>query len=74
MYSKPAVRDRAFEAFYTTYRPKRTGLGLAVCKGIVEKHNGSIRLESEPDKGTTITFKIPISQEGLYVEKEDSFN
>jgi signal transduction histidine kinase len=36
-----------------------SGLGLSICKGIVEAHGGKISLESKPDVGTTITFSLP---------------
>ncbi len=36
-----------------------TGLGLYIVKGVIEAHGGTVSLESEPDKGTTITFNIP---------------
>lgn len=36
-----------------------SGLGLSICRGIVEAHGGSIHLESAPDSGTTITFSLP---------------
>jgi len=36
-----------------------SGLGLSICKGIVEAHGGKISLESKPDAGTTITFSLP---------------
>lgn len=48
----------AFEPFYTT-KAKGTGLGLSICKWIVESHGGKIRLESEPDQGTTVTIELP---------------
>jgi signal transduction histidine kinase len=36
-----------------------TGLGLILCKEFVEKHGGTIRIESEPGKGTKIKFTLP---------------
>ena len=36
-----------------------SGLGLSICRGIVEAHGGRISLESGPDRGTTITFSLP---------------
>lgn len=51
---------KVFDPFYTTRKASGgTGLGLSVVKGIIEKHNGNIRLESEPGKGTSIIIELP---------------
>ncbi|MHC4064905.1 MAG: ATP-binding protein [Planctomycetota bacterium] len=47
-----------FEPFYTT-KAKGTGLGLPICRWIVESHGGRIRLESERGEGTTVTIELP---------------
>jgi len=53
-----------FEPFYTTKKKgKGVGLGLSVVYGIIEAHNGSISVDSLPDKGTTFTIQLPLSPE-----------
>jgi len=51
---------KIFDPLYTM-KAKGIGLGLAVCKTIVERHEGSIGVESEVDKGTTFTIKLPLT-------------
>jgi signal transduction histidine kinase len=53
------VRRRVFEPFFTTRSPQRTGLGLSVVHGIVARHRGSIEIESEEGRGTTVRISLP---------------
>ncbi|HBL59473.1 MAG TPA: hypothetical protein DDZ80_13435 [Cyanobacteria bacterium UBA8803] len=60
--------DKVFEKFKQvgdtlTDKPKGTGLGLPICKQIVEHHGGRIWVESELGKGSTFSFALPISTE-----------
>ncbi|RLQ90619.1 ATP-binding protein [Falsibacillus albus] len=50
------------EPFYST-KEKGTGLGLAVCFKIIERHQGNIHIESEKGAGTKVTVVLPIMQE-----------
>nr|MDO8079392.1 PAS domain S-box protein [Candidatus Freyarchaeota archaeon] len=51
--------SKLFEPLFTT-KSKGQGLGLAVCKRLVEAHGGSITVESKVGRGSTFTVKIPI--------------
>lgn len=46
-----------------TEKEKGTGLGLILCKKMVEKHGGRIRVESEEKKGTTFSLRCPVSEQ-----------
>jgi PAS domain S-box-containing protein len=55
------IKDKIFDAFFTTkQKVKGVGLGLSVCYGIIKDHGGEIKVESEPEKGTTFTISLPM--------------
>ncbi len=56
--------DKIFEPFFTTKGQKGTGLGLAVIWGIIDNHDGSIKVESEIDKGSKFIIKLPVKSNG----------
>ena len=47
--------------------PESTGLGLCVAKSIVDRHKGSIDLDSQPGVGTTIYIRLPVPQQNVAV-------
>ncbi|HQU73920.1 MAG TPA: PAS domain S-box protein [Calditrichia bacterium] len=54
--------DKVFELFkrlHSRFEHPGTGIGLAICKKVIEYHKGEIRLESEPGLGATFIFTIP---------------
>ena len=62
----PADQPKVFERFKQvgdtlTDKPKGTGLGLPICREIVEHHGGSVWVESELGKGSTFFFSLPIA-------------
>ncbi|WP_051260968.1 ATP-binding protein [Desulfovibrio inopinatus] len=57
--------DRIFDKFYQVEsntlgtQPKGTGMGLAICRNIIEHYHGSITVESQPGQGACFTFELP---------------
>ena len=60
----PGDIDRIFTPFHTT-KQGGLGLGLPICRSIIEAHGGSISLQNNPERGTTARFTLPACQEGL---------
>ena len=64
------IKDEFHEAIFKMFKRlhsrqeyEGTGIGLAVCKKIVERHNGQIGVESEPGQGTTAYFTLPAAKQ-----------
>ncbi|NGM70708.1 histidine kinase [Natronolimnobius sp. AArcel1] len=63
----PADQERIFEVFqrlHTQEEHAGTGIGLALCKRVVERHGGRIWVDSEPGEGTTILITLPAAGTG----------
>ncbi len=58
----PEDKGRLYDPFYTT-REGGTGLGLFISNKLVRRHNGYLRVRSEPGRGSIFTFILPLSQE-----------
>jgi len=54
--------DKIFDPLFTT-RAKGIGLGLAVCKAIIDSHEGNIEVKSKIGKGTMLNVKLPLKRE-----------
>jgi PAS domain S-box-containing protein len=59
----PETRDRLFEPFFSTKGDSGSGLGLPIVYGIVERHGGTVVVESAPGRGTTFRLTFPSAAE-----------
>jgi PAS domain S-box-containing protein len=59
----PETLPRIFEPFFTSGKRHGTGLGMAICKNIIEGHHGEIYVTSEIGIGTTVSIWLPLSQD-----------
>ena len=64
------TRKRCLEPFFSTKGKRGTGLGLAMVYGVMERHEGSIEIQSELGKGTTFRLIFPVRTKSC-VEEED---
>jgi two-component system sensor histidine kinase KdpD len=61
----PGQEEKIFEKFYQVWpgRTRGAGLGLTICRSVIEAHGGSIRAANRPDGGAAFTFSIPLEEE-----------
>ena len=57
----PELKDKLFTPFFST-KPEGMGMGLNICRSIIEFHRGRLWVEDNPDGGTIFLIALPISQ------------
>jgi CheY-like chemotaxis protein len=60
--------SRVFDPFFTTKGEAGMGLGLAVCYGIIQRHGGTVDIDSEVGEGTTFRITLPTAEASVKVE------
>ncbi len=62
----PAEQELIFERFYRAHAASRatsgTGMGLAICRAILEAHNGTLTVTSRPGEGSVFSFTLPLAE------------
>ena len=56
------IQENIFDIYFTT-KDEGAGIGLAICKNIIENHNGYLGFKSEEGKGATITVIFPLHED-----------
>jgi two-component system sensor kinase FixL len=56
-----ALKDELFQSFFTT-KKSGLGVGLRICRSIIEEHGGQIIAENNPDRGASFHFTLPTDQ------------
>ncbi len=62
--------DKLFQAFYTT-KSEGMGLGLAICRTVIENHGGKIWAENRPRGGAVFHFRLPLKPQALHTSKAE---
>jgi signal transduction histidine kinase len=57
----PEIRERLFEPFVTS-KPDGVGLGLSICKRLIEAHAGAMRIDNVPGGGAAVVFSLPAEE------------
>jgi signal transduction histidine kinase len=57
----PELIERVFDAFYTT-KPGGVGMGLSICRSIIEAHSGRLWAEANEPRGAAFQFTLPSSE------------
>ena len=65
------IRKKIFYPFFSTKGVRGTGLGMSVAYGIISRHKGEILVESEENKGSVFTIRLPINLEATEKEKTE---
>jgi two-component system sensor histidine kinase KdpD len=66
-------RERVFDQFYRVEggrQPEGTGMGLAICRGIMQAHGGGLRVEATPGGGATFVLTLPALADREVADRE----